>query len=185
MDIYPTMGFFSSLNDFFVFLLACFVGAFVFYYLQRAWRRLLLSWRFKKGKKAEAFAEKLLKQKGYKILAFQEEGEGKLFVDGKVHSYRLRPDFFVKRQGLVYLVEVKSGEKASSPLYSHTRRQLFEYYYTFPVDGLILLNADTGLLHHIAFSCQEKKMQASLPSMTIAFFLGAVLMGFFYHYYLQ
>ena len=100
---------------------------------------------------AEAWARRLLERKGYRILGAQVTTAYELLVDGRPLSIVVRADYVVERERKRFVAEVKSGELAPSLETSATRRQLLEYAVAFPVDGVLLVDAEAGLVHEVEF----------------------------------
>jgi len=111
--------------------------------------------RFKKrmlsGKTAEKEAEEILRKRGYKILSYQKRDKYEIIVDNEPYQITVIADFLVEKRGRKYVVEVKTGRDAPSIKNSTTRRQLLEYYYVFKPDGILLVDMENGLFHHIEF----------------------------------
>lgn len=154
--------------------LSLLVGALAFYHLARWWRKLRLRRRFSRGAVAEQRANKILKNNGYEVLFTQRPFVMRMYVDNQLKEYKIRPDAFAKKNGRLYIVEVKTGQHAANPLYRDTRRQLMEYYYGIAADGLLLVNGDAETIHHIDFAGSIVSTN-SKKSYLFVFILGVVL----------
>lgn len=131
------------------------IGVVVALALRRFWRRWRLLRRFQKGHAGEQAAEKLLVRLGYEMVAVQKKMMMTIIINGRQVEYEVRPDALVRKEGSLYLVEVKTGGTATDPLYSHTRRQLFEYYHGLPVDGVLLVNPEKKRVDDIRFATER------------------------------
>jgi hypothetical protein len=100
---------------------------------------------------AEAWAARLLEQSGYRVIGSQVPATYELCVDGRPLSIVVRADYIVERRGRRFVAEVKSGTLAPSLETAATRRQLLEYAIAFPVEGVLLVDAEAGLVHEVAF----------------------------------
>jgi len=155
-------------------MLAFFLGGLLFYQAFSWWDRFCFGRRMKRGVKAEVKAEKILRRYGYKVTAVQQPTTMAMKVDGKTKTYEVCPDAIARRKKRLYLVEVKTGARAVDPLFRETRRQLLEYYHGFPVDGVLLVNADAERVHQIEFSSKAVHRPSFLfRKMVAAFVVGA------------
>ena len=118
-------------------------------------RRRLDRWRrrrrSRRAYRAEEDAPKLLRRQGFIPIDEQVRRSWTLLVDGEEEEVDLIADWIVERDGLHFVVEVKSGELGPSIRYAATRRQLLEYYCAFDVDGIILLDMNRGHWQLIEF----------------------------------
>ncbi len=103
------------------------------------------------AKAVEKDAEKLLKEEGYKILSSQDRGIYKLKVNGETKEILVIPDFVVKKNGKVFIAEVKRGKEVGSIKNSHTRRQLLEYFMAYAPDGVLLLDMNNFTINTVEF----------------------------------
>jgi hypothetical protein len=116
---------------------------------------------------AEAWAARLLARAGYTVLGSQVKGGYDLWIDGRRVSIELRADYVVERRGRLFVAEVKSGELAPSLDTAATRRQLLEYRIAFAVDGVLLVDGESGSIHDVVFPTDRqapptRSSQASL-----------------------
>lgn len=100
---------------------------------------------------AEGRAERLLERAGYAILDRQVQGSWTIWVDGEAVEASVRADLLVGRGELVYVAEVKTGERAPDPTFPATRRQLLEYLHVFEPDGLLLVDMEAEEVLEVAF----------------------------------
>ena len=107
--------------------------------------------KFANGKKGEIRAKDYLLNRGFKIIAEQPSIKKNIFIDGQEFFYEIRADFIIQKKGKKALVEVKTGKEAVDPLSTNTRRQLFEYSYSYDIDKVYLLDADSMKMKEISF----------------------------------
>jgi Holliday junction resolvase-like predicted endonuclease len=107
--------------------------------------------RFRRGRRAEERAPRLLAREGFEVLDEQANRDTGLWVDEVWQPVTVRADYLARRRGQTYVVEVKSGRKAPNPASPLTRRQLFEYHHVYDADGLVLADMETERLHLIRF----------------------------------
>lgn len=107
--------------------------------------------RNRRARRGEEQAELLLARAGFEILDRQVERCWHIEVDGKPWQACVRADLLVRRRGLTYVAEVKTGSQAPDPLLPATRRQLLEYLLIFEPDGLLLVDVESGDLVEVAF----------------------------------
>jgi hypothetical protein len=124
--------------------------------LARWWtQRWIVSWRMRRQAAraiaAEAWAARLLARAGYELVGSQVKGAYDLSVDGRRVTIELRADYVVRRKGRSFVAEVKSGALAPSLETAATRRQLLEYRIAFAVDGVLLVDGETGEIHEVVF----------------------------------
>ena len=118
----------------------------------RAWlNRATSQKRFSRGRVGEREAAELLRQEGYQVVDEQASREASMWVDGRRLAVRVRADYLVQRNGKKYVVEVKTGKKATDPASTSTRRQLLEYERVYDADGLLLADMEQKRLRRIWF----------------------------------
>ena len=103
------------------------------------------------GATGHAHALRLLRRAGYELLEQEVTGEGVVVVDGEPHSFHVRADALVQRRRRLYVAEFKNGPEASRVSTRATRRQLLEYAWVFDVDGVLLVDAEVGLIQDVQF----------------------------------
>ena len=119
----------------------------------RGWlRRRKLSIRMDRAVRGEERARAWLEELGYEVLGAQDSVE----VDGLAVIVPLRADYLAARRGLRYVVEVKTGSFAPRIETSATRRQMLEYRIAFDVDGVLLVDGETGKVHAITFPALDR-----------------------------
>jgi len=118
----------------------------------RGWRaRRRLFARFATASEGERRAAAWLEDLGFEVIGAQVTAEYPVRVDDVVFTARVRADYLVRRAGLSYVVEVKTGAVAPSVRAPATRRQLLEYRVAFAVDGVLLVDAEQGVVHAVEF----------------------------------
>jgi hypothetical protein len=134
---------------------AIFVGAWLFTLVVRrivAWTKYRRHVRrVRAARSGELDAQDLLRELGYELVGSQVQGFWSVFVDGEPHEIELYADHLVERDGLRYLAEVKTGERAPHIETASTRRQLLEYRFAFDVDGLLLVDMERGVVRRVEF----------------------------------
>ena len=117
-----------------------------------AWRiRRRIARHRKLGRRGEARALSLLAKAGYKVESEQTSSQLEVAIDGDVQTWLVRADFIVSRKGKRYVAETKGGEASASLGTAATRRQLLEYTLAFDTDGVLLVDAARGAIHHVSF----------------------------------
>ena len=122
-------------------------------------KRKFEQWRFtrrlvatlRRAGEAESRAARILTRAGYAVIGSQVPTRYTLWIDDKPLSIGLRADYIVRQRGRVFVAEVKSGKFAPNLQTVATRRQLLEYRMAFGVDGVLLVDAETDLIHQIVF----------------------------------
>lgn len=112
------------------------------------WRR---SRRQRRAARGERQAQNLLRRQGFIPVDDQVRTDWTVLVDDEPQTFELIADLIVEKQGRRYIVEVKTGRLGPSITYAATRRQLLEYRCAFAVDGLLLLDMNTGQWQAIEF----------------------------------
>ncbi|MCG1012675.1 hypothetical protein JT739_08695 [Tepidanaerobacter sp. GT38] len=128
------------------------IGIFLTIVLIKYIQRWKLKKRLQKAKKSEYEAIKLMKKYGFEILDLQKKYAYTLYVDDKPHKVTVKADMIVKKGNKIYIAEVKSGDKVTSPRYTDTRRQLLEYYMVYRPSGLILVDMEKQKLRTVEYS---------------------------------
>ncbi|MCL0081385.1 hypothetical protein M1N64_04075, partial [Peptococcaceae bacterium] len=132
-------------------ILGLILGAILGYYLTKFWRTYKLKRQLKTAKRAEKNAEAFLKQQGYAVIATQLRVPVTTKIDGHSYQNHVKADFIVKKKGLKYVVEVKTGEQVERPTSASIRRQLLEYYLIYRTDGVLLLDMKNKKLYTLEF----------------------------------
>ncbi len=117
----------------------------------RASRRRLILARVARAGVGEAEAAALLEARGYAIVGAQVAATYAVRVDDEETLAGVRADYVVRKGGLTFVVEVKTGAVAPRIATTATRRQLLEYRVAFDVDGVLLLDAEAGRLQAVTF----------------------------------
>lgn len=112
---------------------------------------LALQERAQHAARGEELAKRLLERQGFRVQAEQMTGGYTMCVNGVDVKVKLRADLIAEREGKRWLVEVKTGQDAVRYDYAPTRRQLLEYAVAYPVDGVLLLDADRARMVQVEF----------------------------------
>jgi len=120
-------------------------------WLGRFRRRRRMTLRFERAAAGEERAPERLAEHGYRVLGAQVVAEHQVQVDDRVVVIALRADYLVEKRGARYVVEVKTGALAPRIETSATRRQMLEYRVAFDVDGVVLVDAESGGVHEVTF----------------------------------
>ncbi len=134
-----------------VFVLSLIVFVLAKYWIVRQIENVKSRRRIDRGLRKEREAKGLLVSMGFQIVGEQKEYNYGLRVDGEIVNIKFRIDYLVERHGKIYVVEVKTGEKATSILSSSTRRQMLEYATVVHCDGVLLLDMEMQKLSEIEF----------------------------------
>lgn len=130
--------------------------------------------RADRGRALEADAPAMLTRAGYRVLRRHPEARYTWWIDGEARETALAADLLVERGGARYVVEVKSGRGVRAER-RETRRQLLEYALTYAVDGVLLLDAEAGRLHEVAF--ERKPARYTRSGFVAGLVIGAVGMA--------
>jgi Holliday junction resolvase-like predicted endonuclease len=131
--------------------------------------------RFERGRHQEIKAKDYLIKKGYAIVSSQKSYTHTFEVDGENVKAELIPDYVVKKNGKIYLVEVKTGKSAINIQNRNTRRQILEYDFVIDSDGIFLLDMENLEMKRVRFF--TKKEQQS--SVKVVLLIGIALVGIF------
>jgi hypothetical protein len=150
----------------------------------RLWRRLVWRGRRRRAGRGERGARKLLRRLGYRVLEEQPTQPLRLLLDGQPVDYAVRADLLVRRRRRTYVAEVKTGEAAPDPATAATRRQLLEYAVAYPVDGVLLVDMEQGLVREVSWEglrrsrpARSGPLLALLLGLLAGAALGALLAG--------
>jgi hypothetical protein len=142
-------------------------------------RRRRMAIRMERAVLGEDLAPGWLEDHGYTVLGAQVVAEHPVRIDDRVVVVSLRADYVAEKDGARYVVEVKTGALAPKIETSATRRQMLEYRVAFDVDGVVLVDGETGRVHEITFPSLERLARPSasgwrLVAVAIAAVLAAV-----------
>jgi hypothetical protein len=124
--------------------------------LQRWGKRRRMSLRMERAVAGEERAAGLLEGRGFAVLGAQAVIEHAVQIDDRVVTVALRADYLAEKDGRRYVVEVKTGAVAPRIETSATRRQMLEYRIAFDVDGVLLVDAESGNVHEVTFPMLER-----------------------------
>lgn len=120
--------------------------------------------RMQRAARGEARAPAWLEAHGYTVLGAQVAVEHPVRVDDRVVTVALRADYLAEKDGARFVVEVKTGALAPRIETSATRRQMLEYRIAFDVDGVVLVDAETGNVHEVTFPALDRLANARRSS---------------------
>jgi len=152
------------------------LALFILYY----GNKILLSWKMKKrvrkAKKAEIDARAVLEKEGYVIIESQKRVPIITYLDNKPYKNWVQADFIVKKQGKIFVVEVKTGHGATKITNPATRRQLLEYDYVYRPHGILLLDMEYGKIQEVIFhKAPLKRKEFFLLGIILSFFSGVII----------
>ena len=124
--------------------------------LRRWSRRRRMTLRMERAVAGEERAPVLLEGRGFSVLGAQAVIEHPVRIDDRVVMIALRADYLAEKEGRRYVVEVKTGALAPRIETSATRRQMLEYRIAFDVDGVLLVDAESGSVHEVTFPSLER-----------------------------
>lgn len=114
--------------------------------------------RLRRAQRAESDAERLLEREGFVVEDRQVTVRWELEVDGEPREVWCRADLVVRARrhrrfprGARFVADVKTGERAPDPTHPATRRQLMEYQRVFDCDGVLVVDMDREVVHHVRF----------------------------------
>ena len=107
----------------------------------------------------EVDAESLVKKHGYDIIDRQVETTWTIRVDDEPVEINLRADLILTRDGKRLLADVKTGKSAPRIATASTRRQLLEYLYAYPVDGVLLVDMESRYIKQVDFGPVDRKVR--------------------------
>lgn len=115
-----------------------------------------MSLRMERAGAGEERAAELLERAGFSVLGAQAVIDHPVRIDDRVVWIALRADYLAERDGLRYVVEVKTGAFAPRIETSATRRQMLEYRIAFDVDGVLLVDAESESVHEVTFPTLDR-----------------------------
>jgi hypothetical protein len=142
---------------------------------RRWFGRRRMAIRMDRAVRGEERAGAWLEDLGYAILGAQVVAEHPVQVDDRTVTITLRADYLVERDGARYVVEVKTGALAPRIETSATRRQMLEYRIAFDVDGVLLVDAETGKVHEVRFPSLDRLAAPPRSWGLVGFVLAAAV----------
>jgi membrane protein implicated in regulation of membrane protease activity len=141
----------------------------------RRWLRSRVAHRrARRALRGEKRAATLLRHHGYRVHDAQLATTYHPRLAGESWPVALRADYLVSRRGKHYIAEVKTGERAPSLGHPPTRRQLLEYSVAFDVDGVLLVDVESGLVQEVEF---PRRAVGRLPMSGSTLLLLSALVG--------
>lgn len=107
--------------------------------------------RLKRAFQGEDDADALLREHGFVVLDEQVTTRFLMTIDDEAIEVLNRCDRIVERDGLVYVADVKTGDRARDPTHPATRRQLLEYLLVHEADGALLVDMEDRQVLEVAF----------------------------------
>ncbi|UJR83402.1 hypothetical protein [Sandaracinus amylolyticus] len=143
-------------------------------WIARAWRRLRARSRQLRARRGERDAERLLARAGWVVEARQVARTLRFEVDGAPTEANVRCDLLVRRGARRCVAEVKTGALAPRLDHAPTRRQLLEYRLAFDVDGVLLVDAESGRVMEVRFPLAMPRRMSVLLWLVAGAALGAI-----------
>jgi hypothetical protein len=134
-----------------LFILGAIVGMLVFWQCYKWWRAMRLGRKVARARRGERRALDLLEANGYEILELQKRVPVCTKLDGKECKTYIAADALVRKRGLLYVAEIKTGSEATRVTHAPTRRQLLEYYFVFQPHGILLVDMEQGKIRTVEF----------------------------------
>jgi hypothetical protein len=125
---------------------------------------------------SEKEVEGILEKAGFEILSKQQRKTVITNINGKDHFGFVQADYIVRRGRHKYVVVVKTGEGAADPNEPIMRRRLIEAEAVFSTDGILLVDADQGEIHRVAFHFpHETNLDRFFKILIAALVVGLVI----------
>ncbi|MEY2936918.1 MAG: hypothetical protein RL033_7667 [Pseudomonadota bacterium] len=137
-----------------MFLLGMLLSAALAWLLFHVVKRLARVRRVRRAARAshaERAAARVLAAQGYSIVGRQVRQRWSLLADGQEVGFELIADYLVESEGVRWIAEVKTGQRALDLRYGPTRRQMLEYRQAFGVDGVLLVDAEAEQVRCVRF----------------------------------
>lgn len=163
---------------FLTLIIVALIAVIIRYKLSEYFKERKVKKRFERGNKLELQAKSFLKSKGYRIVDYQSAYTHKYMVDGEVQYADIQPDYIVTKNGKKYIVEVKSGNTATSAHNRSTRRQLLEYDYVVENNGVFLLDMENRQLKLVQFKSKADKRTSKLLKAVIIVAIAGIAIPF-------
>lgn len=119
--------------------------------------------RLDTARSGENRAAALLRAAGFEILEQQPTCVWPIAVDGITTNVESRADFLLRRGGLLFVADAKSGQRAPDPRLPATRRQLLEYLLVFEVDAVLLVDTERGVILTLDFPLLDQYERGRPP----------------------
>lgn len=101
----------------------------------------------------------LLEANGYEIVELQKRIAVCTKLDGKECKTYIAADALVRKRGLLYVAEIKTGAEATRVTHAPTRRQLLEYFFVFQPHGILLVDMDQEKIRTVEFAIDRTPTQ--------------------------
>lgn len=156
-----------------ILILGVIIGGLLAYYFMKTMRSYKLKRQTKNARRAERAAQHVLEQQGYKIIAVQPRVPIVTRVDGREYQNHVQVDFIAQKDGLKYVVDVKTGAQVNKPTNAAIRRQLLEYYLVYRTDGALIVDMEKGKVYTIEFDIRQPRYHYQLVKYLVAVMAGA------------
>lgn len=160
-----------------LFILGMIFGVLLFWQGYRWWRSFRLKKKVKRAKKGEKQALDLLESEGYEILELQKRAPICAKVDGVACKTYIAADVLVRKDGRVYVAEIKTGSEATKVSHAPTRRQLLEYFFIFKPYGILLVNMEQKKICKVEFSLVTNEQGIKSGMRILLWFLVGIIFG--------
>jgi len=164
-----------------LFITGAIVGILVFWQCYKWWRAMRLKRKVVRARRGERRALDLLEANGYEILEVQKRVPVCTKLDGKECKTYIAADALVRKKGLVYVAEIKTGTEATKVTHAPTRRQLLEYFCVFQPHGILLVDMEQEKIHTVEFRIDRTVTR--LPNWCLI--ILCLLIGAFCGWYLR
>jgi len=148
--MFNDIDWFNVIWEVFPYLFIGVVSVWIFNFINKRISNFNRTKRLKRGKDAELGAKRLLEKSGYSIHDYQPALSYHFKVDKTSLQVNITPDFVVKKNGVKYVVEVKTGETSGNPNFSATRRQMLEYNLASELP-VLFVNMDELTIEEVRF----------------------------------
>ena len=160
-----------------LFILGMLFGLLLFWQSYRWWRSFRLKKKVKRAKKGEKQALDLLESEGYEILEWQKRAPICAKVDGVACKTYIAADVLVRKEGRIYVAEIKTGGEATKVSHAPTRRQLLEYFFIFKPYGILLVNMEQKKICKVEFPRVINEQGIKSGMRIILWFLAGLFFG--------
>lgn len=128
--------------------------------LIESWRRVIAARRRARiALHGQRDAAGVLTAHGYEIIAGQTRHQLVYQVERNAYVATLQCDYVVRRDGELWIAEVKTGRAAPQLSTAATRRQLLEYQVAFGVPGIVLVDMEQGTCAEVRFAARQLPLE--------------------------
>ncbi|NLZ38835.1 MAG: hypothetical protein GX893_04425 [Firmicutes bacterium] len=105
----------------------------------------------KKPGKSQGKAAQILEEAGYEVVTVKPTLTVKMEINGQQHTFALKNDFLVKKDGRSYLVQIRRDKKTVRLQSKLWRSSLLRDTLAFRVSGMLILHLERGTLQEVRF----------------------------------